>query len=130
MNLNRVKGAQESSKLQFSAMFSAHFHCVKSACIRSYSGPHFSWIFPVFGLNTERYSVQIRENTAGQSNSEYGHFLRSAFRYSRKKEWKELMFELVNNFKTFFWRRCWCFCAWLWSNKKAAIKCINEQNGK
>ena len=27
------------------------FRCVKSARIRSYSGPHFSHIFPQFGLN-------------------------------------------------------------------------------
>ena len=44
-----------------------HFHekcekCVKSACIWSYSGPH----FPAFGLNTD------------QKNSEYGHFSGSA----------------------------------------------------
>ena len=31
-------------------------NCVKSACIRSYSGLH----FPAFGLNTERYSVSLR----------------------------------------------------------------------
>ena len=30
--------------------------CVKSVCIRSYSGPYFS----VFGLNMERYSVSLR----------------------------------------------------------------------
>ena len=32
------------------------FHCVKSVCIRSYSGPH----FPAFRLNTERYRVSFR----------------------------------------------------------------------
>ena len=37
-------------------------HCVKSARIRSYSGPH----FPAFGLNTKRYSVPPR------IQSEYG----------------------------------------------------------
>ena len=31
-------------------------HCVKSVRIQSYSGPH----FPVFGLNTEKYSVSLR----------------------------------------------------------------------
>ena len=31
-------------------------HCVKSARIRSYSGPH----FPAFGQNTKRYSVSLR----------------------------------------------------------------------
>ena len=39
-------------------------HCVKSVRIRSYSGP----CFPAFRLNTDR------------NNSEYGHFLRSAYR--------------------------------------------------
>ena len=31
-------------------------HCMKSVCIRSFSGPYFS----VFGLNTERYGVILR----------------------------------------------------------------------
>ena len=31
-------------------------HCVESIRIRSYSGPS----FPVFGLNTKRYSVSLR----------------------------------------------------------------------
>ena len=31
-------------------------HCVKSVCIRSYSGPH----FPTFGMNTERNGVSLR----------------------------------------------------------------------
>ena len=49
--------------------------CMKRARIRSYSGPY----FPVFGLNTERYSVYLCiqsecwKNT-DQNNSEYGHF--------------------------------------------------------
>ena len=44
-------------------MYSAIYHCMKSVRIRNYSGPS----FPAFGLNTD------------QSNSEYGHFLRSVF---------------------------------------------------
>ena len=32
------------------------FHCVKSVCIRRYSGPY----FPAFELNMERYSVSFR----------------------------------------------------------------------
>ena len=38
-----------------------HFasHCVKSVCIRSYSGTH----FPAFGLNMERYSVSLRNQS-------------------------------------------------------------------
>ena len=35
--------------------FLNNYHCVKSAYIRSYSGPHFS----TFGLNTVRYSVSL-----------------------------------------------------------------------
>ena len=31
-------------------------HCVKSVCIRSYSGPY----FPEFGLNTEKVSTRIQ----------------------------------------------------------------------
>ena len=49
-------------------------HYVKSARIRSFSGPH----FPTFGLNTGRYSVRMRENT-DQKNSEYGHFPHSSW---------------------------------------------------
>ena len=48
---------------------------VKSVRFWSYSSPH----FPAFGLNMERYapySVRIWDN-ADQTNSEYGHFLRS-----------------------------------------------------
>ena len=50
------------------------YYCVKSARIRSFSGPY----FPAFGLNTgiSQYSVRMRENT-DQKNSEYGHFSRS-----------------------------------------------------
>ena len=54
----------------------ATLHCVKSARIRSYSGPY----FPAFGQNTERYSVSLRiqskmRESTDQNNSEYGHFL-------------------------------------------------------
>ena len=54
-------------------------HCVKSVCIRSFSGPY----FPAFGLNTERYEYLFvfspnGENT-DQKNSKYGHFLRSVY---------------------------------------------------
>ena len=47
-------------------------HCVKSVCIRSYSGPR------EIRRDTEylSYSVRMREN-ADENNSEYGHFLRS-----------------------------------------------------
>ena len=54
----------------------ATLHCLKSARIRSYSGPY----FPAFGQNTERYSVSLRiqskmRESTDQNNSEYGHFL-------------------------------------------------------
>ena len=48
-------------------------HCVKSVRIQSFSCLY----FPGFGLNTERYSVGMPENT-DQKNSEYWHFSRSA----------------------------------------------------
>ena len=50
--------------------------------VKSFSGPY----FPAFGLNTERYSVslrnqsecgKIRTRNTCQKNFEYGHFLRS-----------------------------------------------------
>ena len=34
-------------------------HCVKSVRFRSYSGPY----FPAFGMNTERYSVSLRNQS-------------------------------------------------------------------
>ena len=37
-------------------VFFSNKHFVKSARIKSYSGPH----FPAFGVNTERYSVSLR----------------------------------------------------------------------
>ena len=33
-----------------------YYHCVKSVCIRGYSGPY----FPAFGLNTERFRISLR----------------------------------------------------------------------
>ena len=56
-------------------------HWVKSVRIRSYSDPHFL----AFGLNTERYgyfsvfSLNVGKcgKNEDQSNSEYGHFVRS-----------------------------------------------------
>ena len=62
-----------SSTLQILPILNSSY-CVKSVYIRSYSGLY----FPSFGLNTERYSVRMRENTY-QNNSEYGQFLRSVF---------------------------------------------------
>ena len=49
-----------------------HWHCVKSVCIRSFSGLYFI----AFGLNTDKYglySVRMREYT-DQKNSKPGHF--------------------------------------------------------
>ena len=37
-------------------MYLAVYHCVRSVCIRSYSGPYFH----AFGLNMERYGVSLR----------------------------------------------------------------------
>ena len=38
-------------------MFWLNVHCVKSVRIRIFSGSY----FPAFGLNTERYSVSLRD---------------------------------------------------------------------
>ena len=37
-------------------------HCVKSVCIRSFSGPY----FPTFGLNTERYRISPIQSERGK----------------------------------------------------------------
>ena len=60
-------------------------HCVKSVCIWSYSGMHFSRIFPHLDWirkDTEYLSVFSQNagkcgKNADQNNSEYGYFLRS-----------------------------------------------------
>ena len=54
------------------ASFTLRKRCVRT---RSYSGLY----FPTFGLNTQRYSVRMWENT-DKKNSEYGHFLCSVIR--------------------------------------------------
>ena len=62
-------------KMKYVKFHDNNSHYVKSVRIWSCSGPYFL----AFGLNTERYgvsSVRMLENT-DQSNSEYGHFLRS-----------------------------------------------------
>ena len=53
-------------------------HCVKRVQIRSFFGPY----FPVFGLNTEIYSVNIRAQSEYRKirirkNSVFEHFSRS-----------------------------------------------------
>ena len=53
-------------------------HCVKSVRIRRFSGPY----FPVFGLNTEIYGVNLRiqseyRKIRTKKNSVFGHFSRS-----------------------------------------------------
>ena len=53
-----------------------HKHCVKSVRIWSYSGPHFSRIFPCASLHIQSECGKMQEN-GDQNNSEYGNFLRS-----------------------------------------------------
>ena len=61
---------QRSGSATFSIPFLV-WHCAESVRIRNYSCP----CFRAFGLNTGRYSVQMREN-ADQNNFEYEHILR------------------------------------------------------
>ena len=52
-------------------------HCVKSTCIRNYSGPSFPHLdWKRRDIPYSSYSVWMRENV-DQNNSEYQHFLRS-----------------------------------------------------
>ena len=44
------------ASFRFCVVPSKHLHCVKSVCIRSFSGPY----FPTFGLNTNKYSLSLR----------------------------------------------------------------------
>ena len=59
-------------------------NCVKRVCIWSYSGPHFSQIFPhpseyveIPRLSVFRRNARKSRKNVDQNNSEYGHFLRS-----------------------------------------------------
>ena len=74
-------------------------HCVKSVCTGSYSGPHFSRIFPHWDwIRKDTEYLSIFSPNAGkcgknvdQDNSEYGHFLRSISLRSvrmRENQWK------------------------------------------
>ena len=57
----------------YTLYYSANFHCVKSVCVRSYSGPQ----FPAFGLNMERYTVSLNTYLWITPNTDI--FLRSVF---------------------------------------------------
>ena len=83
---NAFNGSANFCKMKQSErkLYTTKYHCVKSVCIQSYSGPYFL----VFGLTTERYSV-YSENT-DQNNSEYGYFLRSINRIFYSKSLKSL----------------------------------------
>ena len=54
-NINWQLLQNDAEKIIVSLSMSDMIHCLKSVCIRSYSGPY----FPVFGLNTKRYGVSF-----------------------------------------------------------------------
>ena len=56
------------------------WYCVQNVLIQSFSGPYFCRIHTEYEdlQSKPLYPVRMRENT-DQSNSEYGHLLRSAF---------------------------------------------------
>ena len=69
-----------------------HSHCVKSVQMRKYgffSGPY----FPVFGLNTEIYGLNLRIQSEywkirTRKNFVFGHVLRNEFCQSIRSIWK------------------------------------------
>ena len=67
------------------------FHCCATVHIWSFPGPH----FPVFGLNTEIYSVRMWDN-AVQKNSKCEQFLRSV------QHRKMVFTKIVNVFNCFY----------------------------
>ena len=71
-------------------------HCMKSVCIRSYSGSY----FPTFGLNRD------------ENNSEYGHFSRSAW---NRVQMRTTSFDWFNMDLPLFLRDGFCFVL---ANKK------------
>ena len=56
---SRVKGNRKENVFKRRKYIDTPCHCVKNVQIRSFSDPY----FPAFGLNTEIYSVRMRENT-------------------------------------------------------------------
>ena len=93
MSLQKGLKALTLTRISLNCLIKSKFlHCVKHVRIWSYSGPHFSHIFPhshwgrrdteylsvlspnpYLSLNTGKYG-----KNADQNNSEQGHFLRSA----------------------------------------------------
>ena len=75
-----------SLKFNSSMVFTVkNAHCLKGVRIWSYSGPHFSCIFPLSNW-IQRDTLSVFSSNAGkcrkntdQNNSEYGHFLRSVY---------------------------------------------------
>ena len=66
------------SKLAIFQQFRGIMYCVKSICIRSYSGPHFPRIRTECREIGVSLSIQSEcGKNADQNNSEYGDFLRS-----------------------------------------------------
>ena len=63
--------------------FCCYFHCVKCVRFRSYSGPHFSRIFPHLD-----WCGKMRENV-DQNNTEYGLFLRSVYDKDNVSEYSQ-----------------------------------------
>ena len=63
-------------------------HFVKSVRIRSYSGPHFSRIFPHLDW-LRLFSPNARKSGeyADQRNSEHGHCLRCEYKLQIKEKW-------------------------------------------
>ena len=84
---------------------SANSHCVKSVRIQSYSGLHFSHIFPHsdwIRSDTEYLSVFSSNaakcgKNADQNNSKYGHFL-----YSVSNRFEKKIFDFVHSI--FCWK--------------------------
>ena len=63
---HRVTNSHKTDTEKNSSQYLRYLHCVKSVCIRSYSGPYLSVFSP-------------KREDLDQNNSEYGHFSSSAF---------------------------------------------------
>ena len=94
-------------------------HCVKSICIRSYSGPH----LPAFGLNTERYRVSIcvhsergKIRTRITSNTDTFYSVTFERNGSRNATQGEIHFMIHLAVYLFYWLvllNDWIFFVWL-----------------
>ena len=109
-SLKRIKNFHYSGSIVKIKINENSLHCVKSVRIRSYSGPHFSHIFPHLDwirrgasyLSVLSPNSGKRRKNTDQNNSKYWHFLCSATAANNTCQWLQRIFSWCH-FSTTFW---------------------------